>query len=176
MLAQVEGGQGQADRGDDAQRPVDHTDGRDRVVRRERGTDLHEVIEEFACASVVATRHVRPARANALAGEASTMAVLPVRNRVMGRGVEPHIVMVVRGHISVGIHLLHLPTAAGDFVFHAGTGLSLDGCAMKNPVELEWKRLGGIPLAQRWLVAGDINGPGGAVDGGNDAESDPTHD
>ena len=70
VLAQVEGGQGQADRGDDAQRPVDHTDGRDRVVRRERGTDLHEVIEEFACASVVAPGHVRPARADALAGEA----------------------------------------------------------------------------------------------------------
>ena len=114
-------------------------------------------------------------RAHDLASEPAAEAVLPVGNRVLKRGVEPHLVRRVAGHIAVGIHRLAFPGSACDFVFEMRASGRLDFPGVEGCLPSQAQCPRGVPAPQRLAAAGNENALGGTVDRGNNAKANPAH-
>jgi len=87
--------------------------------------------------------------AHDLAGEPAAEPVLPIRNRVLKRGVEPDLMGTIPRHISEGVHRLAFPRSACDFVFEVRSCGHFDFSGVKGFLPVEAQGARGVPASER---------------------------
>lgn len=107
--------------------------------------------------------------------ETSTIAVLPIRYRVVASGIEPDFVTEVTRHMAIGVHGFRLPVSSRDFVIKMMACFGLDLADMKGRFPIQLESAIRLPRTKSRVTSGDENWGFWAIDRGDDLKSNLAH-